>query len=118
MPKRKHTEVVKEKYGKDKERFMVVDLPAKEKKPQPEQPNLFGDQDFVFNALQEEISGVHSDIERAVDYIDKKKELLQDLRRRKQQLDKAALIVRKSRQLVKKRKKDPALQPKKEYETF
>lgn len=28
------------------------------------QPNLFGDQDFVFSTIQEEISGIHSEIER------------------------------------------------------
>lgn len=71
------------------------------------QSNLFGDQDFVFNALQEEISGIHSDIERTNDSIDKKKKLLEDLRRRKAQLDKAALIITKSKHLVKDKKPDP-----------
>ena len=71
------------------------------------QPNLFGDQNFVFNALQEEISGIHSDIERTNDSIDKKKKLLEDLSRRKQQLDKAALIITKSKHLVKAKKPDP-----------
>lgn len=94
MPKRKHTEVIKEKYGDDPEKFG-------KKKPQPDQPNLFGDQDFVFSALQEEISGIHSDIERAIESIDKKKEALQDLKRRKQQLDKAAVIIKKSKHLLK-----------------
>ena len=71
------------------------------------QSNLFGDQDFVFNALQEEISGIHSDIERTNDSIDKKKKLLEDLKRRKQQLDKAAVIITKSKHLVKEKKPDP-----------
>ncbi len=71
------------------------------------QSNLFGDQDFVFNALQEEISGIHSDIERTNDSIDKKKKLLEDLKRRKGQLDKAALIITKSKHLVKDKKPDP-----------
>ena len=73
----------------------------------PDQPNLFGDQNFVFNALQEEISGIHSDIERTNDSIDKKKKLLEDLKRRKGQLDKAALIITKSKHLSKEKKPDP-----------
>jgi len=100
MPKRKHTDVVKEKYGKDRERFVLKE----KKKPQPEQPNLFGDQDFVFSTIQEEISGIHSMIERTMESIDKKKEFLEDLKRRKQQLDKAAAIVRKAKMLAKKKK--------------
>lgn len=106
MPKpKKHTEVIKEKYGDEQKKDLM-----------PEQPNLFGDQDFVFNAIQEEISGIHSDIERAIDYIDKKRDALADLRRRKNQLDNAALIIRKSKHLLKKKEKNPAFQPKKEEE--
>ena len=71
------------------------------------QPNLFGDQDFVFSTIQEEISGIHSEIERTQEAIEKKKELLRDLNRRKQQLDKAALIITKSKHLVKAKKPDP-----------
>ena len=72
-----------------------------------EQPNLFGDQDFVFSTIQEEISGIHSEIERTQESIEKKKELLKDLNRRKQQLDKAALIITKSKHLAKEKKPDP-----------
>ena len=72
-----------------------------------EQPNLFGDQDFVFSALQEEISGIFSEIERTQEAIEKKKDLLKELNRRKQQLDKAALIITKSKHLVKPKKPDP-----------
>jgi hypothetical protein len=72
------------------------------------QANLFGDQDFVFNALQEEISGIHSDIERTLELIEKKKELLGDLKRRKQQLDKAAVMVKDAKHFLKKEEKpDP-----------
>lgn len=77
------------------------------KKDKPDQPNLFGDQDFVFSTLQEEISGIYSEIERAQESIEKKKELLKDLNRRKQQLDKAALIITKSKHLIKDKKPDP-----------
>lgn len=71
------------------------------------QPNLFGDQDFVFSAIQEEISGIHVEIERAQESIEKKKDLPKDLNRRKQQLDKAAVIITKSKHLVKAKKPDP-----------
>lgn len=79
---------------------------AKKDETKQGQPNLFGEQDFVFNALQEEISGIHATIERTAEAIDKKKELLEDLKSRKTKLDTAAKIVRESKHLLKKEEKE------------
>ena len=61
----------------------------------PGQPNLFGDQDFVFNVLQTELTDISAEIEKTQEAIERKKEKLEKLRERKQEVDKAADIVAK-----------------------
>jgi len=94
--KKEKTKILKEKYAGS----------FGGKRDKPDQPNLFGDQDFVFSALQEELSVIHSMIERTIESIDKKKELLDDLKRRKQQLDKAAVMVKDAKHFLKEKKKE------------
>jgi bisphosphoglycerate-independent phosphoglycerate mutase (AlkP superfamily) len=58
-----------------------------------EQPNLFGDQDFVFNVLQTEITGIREQIEAAEKSIERKETLIEALEARKQEVEKAAKII-------------------------
>lgn len=69
----------------------------KAKEKAVDQPNLFGEQDQVYNTIQEEISIVVDAIKGCHDAIEKKKEQLEDLEKRKWKLDKAAVTVAKLR---------------------
>ena len=100
MPKpKKHTDVVKEKYGRS--------IKDKDSKKKPDQPNLFGEQEQVYNVIQEEISILVAGIVSAQEAISKKEDQVKDLMERKQKLEKAALTVAKLRdaKLEKKGKK-------------
>lgn len=61
------------------------------------QPNLFGEQDAVYNTIQEEISIVADLIKGCQDSIEKKEEQVTDLQERKRKLDLAAATVAKIR---------------------
>ena len=90
MPKpKKHTEVVKEKYGGS--------FVGKNPKKKDDQPNLFGEQDQVYNTIQEAISTATADIVAAQEAISKKEEQVAALMEWKQKLEKAALTVAKLR---------------------
>lgn len=71
----------------------------------PEQPNLFGEADQLYNTIQEEISIVVAMIETTQEAISKKEDLLADLKERKQKLDKAAATAVKVRDKELKEKK-------------
>lgn len=66
--------------------------PKKEKKKM-EQPNLFGDQDFVFNVLQTELSDITDEMVKTREAISKKEEKLEKLQDRKEEVEKATKIV-------------------------
>ena len=70
-----------------------------------EQPNLFGDQDFVFNVLQTELTDIDDEMVKTREAIDRKKEKLEKLQERKQEVNKAADIVANQRKEVKKKVK-------------
>lgn len=74
----------------------------KKEKKKPEQPNLFGDQDFVFNVLQTELSDITEEIVRTQDAIEKKEEKLEKLRDRKEEVEKATKIVAGQKKKLKK----------------
>lgn len=67
------------------------------KKSAADQPNLFGEQDQVYNTIQEEITIVVEAIEGCQSTIIKKEEQITALERRKERLDKAAETVAKIR---------------------
>lgn len=69
----------------------------KEPKKKPDQPNLFGEQDQVYNTIQEEISIIVAGIVSAQEAISKKEDQVADLMERKQKLEKAAITVAKLR---------------------
>ncbi len=71
--------------------------PAKEKKPQAAQPNLFGEQDAAYNTIQEEITIVADEMQGCRDAIEKKEDRLTHLIGRKGKLDRAAETVAKLR---------------------
>ncbi len=81
---------------------------AKDKAKTADQPNLFGEQDQVYNAIQEEISIVVDAIKGCQDTISKKEEQAVDLQKRKDSLEKAAATVAKyrDRALLNKGKKE------------
>ncbi|GAI33733.1 unnamed protein product [marine sediment metagenome] len=85
----------KEETKKDIEEFIAG------RKSKPEQSDLFGDQDFVYNVLQTELSDISDEIEKTQEAIGKKKEKLEKLRNRKQEVDKAAGIVANQKKEVK-----------------
>ena len=68
----------------------------KEKK-KSEQPNLFGDQDFIFNVLHTELSDINAEIGRNQEGIRKKEERIQSLEDRKAEVNKAIEIVKKQK---------------------
>lgn len=80
--------------------------PAKEKDPKkkPDQPNLFGEQDEVYNTIQEEITIVADAIQGCHDAIGKKEDQLDDLQKRSQKLHAAAATVAKLRDAGPKKK--------------
>ena len=85
---------------------MAKQTPLREE-AKPDQPNLFGDQDFVFNVLQTELSDVVDEIEKTQEAIDRKEEKLEKLRERKQEVHKAANIVaNQKKELEKKARKE------------
>lgn len=63
----------------------------------PEQPNLFGDQDFIFNVLHTEHSDINAEIERNQETIRKKKEKILYLEDKKAEVDKAIKIVKRQK---------------------
>lgn len=62
-----------------------------------DQPNLFGEQDEVYNTIQEEITIVADAIKGCQDAIEKKEDQLTELFGRKGKLDRAAATVAKIR---------------------
>jgi len=62
-----------------------------------DQPNLFGEQDQVYNTIQEEITIVIALAEACEETISKKEDQLEELWKRKRKLDKAAATVAKLR---------------------
>ena len=79
-------------------------IKAKEKAA--DQPNLFGEQDQVYNTIQEEISIVVDAIQSCQDSIEKKEDQLTELIGRKGKLDRAAETVAKLRDKTLKKKKN------------
>lgn len=86
------------------------DLKAKgllKDKPKAEQQTLFGETDFVFNALHSELTEVNVDIANTQSSIEKKEKMLGELEERQGKLNRALGIVRKQRNELKP-KKEPA----------
>lgn len=79
---------------------------VKDPKKKPDQPNLFGEQDQVYNTIQEEISIIVTQISAGYEAISKKEDQVTDLVERKQKLDKAALTVAKLRDAELKKEKE------------
>ncbi len=77
---------------------------AKDPKKKPDQPNLFGEQDQVYNTIQEEISIIVAAIVAGQEAISKKEDQIADLQERKQRLEKAAGTVAKLRDAKLKKK--------------
>jgi len=97
----KQTELKEEVKKEFEKRGMLAE------KKKPEQPNLFGDQDFVYNVLETDLTDINSSIVRAQDAIDKKKIEIDELQDRKSEVIKAIKIVRKQKkELEKKVKKE------------
>ena len=97
--KKEKTKILKERYagsftGKKSKVLVTLDT-AKEKKP--DQPNLFGEQDQVYNTIQEAISTATAAIVSGQEAISKKEDQVADLMEWKQKLEKAALTVAKRR---------------------
>jgi len=69
-----------------------------------DQPNLFGEQDQVYNTIQEEISIIVATMVAGQEAISKKEDQLADLSERKQKLEKAAVTVAKLRDAKLKKK--------------
>lgn len=90
---------LKEEAKRDIEKFIAS------RKSKSEQPNLFGDQDFVYNVLQTELSDIDDEIERTQESIDKKEEKLEKLRERKQEVSKATKIVANQKKELKEKAK-------------
>lgn len=76
----------------------------KTKKKAADQPNLFGEQDEVYNTIQEEITIVADAIQGCHDAIEKKEDQLGDLQKRSQKLHTAAATVAKIRDAGPKKK--------------
>lgn len=89
----------KEETKRDIEKFISS------RKSRPQQPNLFGDQDFVFNVLQTELTDIDDEMVKTREAIDRKKEKLEKLQERKQEVNKAADIVANQRKELKKKVK-------------
>lgn len=97
--KKEKVKILKEKYagsftGKRSKILVTLDT-AKEKKP--DQPNLFGEQDQVYNTIQEALSTATADIASAQEAISKKEDQIVVLMEWKQKLEKSALTVAKLR---------------------
>lgn len=67
----------------------------------PDQQSLFGDQDHVFNVLHTRSSDIKDEIEKAFEVIDKKEEVIKDLKKDLKETQKAIDIVAKQRDKVK-----------------
>lgn len=111
--KKEKTKILKERYagsftGKKSKVLVTLDT-AKEKKPQQEQKNLFGDKDQLYNTLQEEISIVVAMIQVNHESIDKKKEQNVGLQKRKDNLERAARTAAKMRDEELSKKKEEKL---------
>jgi len=78
----------------------------KQKKQKSEQSSLFGDQDFVYNVLQTDLTDIDSLIESAQKAIEKKKSQIEELRERKQEVEKAVVIVERQKKEAKKKSKE------------
>ncbi len=92
---------LKEEVKKDIEKFTAG------RKSKPEQPNLFGDQDFVFNVLQTELTDIDDEMVKTREAIEKKEEKLEKLHVWKEEVSKAAEIVaNRKKELKKKTKKE------------
>jgi hypothetical protein len=99
--KKERKEIIKEEYaklhkGKIKSELVKIEE-AKDPKKKPDQPNLFGEQDEVYNTIQEEITIVADAIQGCHDAIGKKEDQLEDLQKRSQKLHTAAATVAKIR---------------------
>jgi len=134
--KKEKTKILKEKYAgsykgtrnegeaklekaKDpKEKFkradkLPLEVSKRSDKPTPppppkkgDQPNLFGEQDQVYNTIQEEISIIVAAIVAGQEAISKKEDQIADLMERKQKLEKAAVTVAKLRDSKLEKKKE------------
>jgi len=87
--KKEKTKILKEKHADSFE--------GKKTKKKDDQPNLFGEQDQVYNTIQEEISIIVAAIVSGQEAISKKEDQIADLMERKQKLEKAAITVAKIR---------------------
>lgn len=86
----------------------MIEIPKKKKEEKDqEQQTLFGETEFVFNALHTELTEVNVDIANTQSSIEKKEKLLGELGERQDKLNKALGIVRKQRNELKP-KKEPA----------
>jgi len=110
--KKEKREILEKKYagsfkGTKNEGEAKLEEAKDPKKKKPDQPNLFGEQDQVYNTIQEEISIIVAAIVSGQEAISKKEDQIADLMERKQKLEKAALTVAKLRDSkLKKREKE------------
>lgn len=107
--KKEKREILKKKYtgsfkGTKNEGEEKLEEAKDPKKKKPDQPNLFGEQDQVYNTIQEEISIVVAAIEAGNEAISKKEDQVADLMERKRKLDLAAVTVAKLRDAKLKKK--------------
>ena len=78
---------------------------AKTRKSPAKQPNLFGDADEVFNALETERTYIVAEIKDCFKAIDRKKAVIRILDGRKTKLDGALKIAKKQRDSLDEEKK-------------
>ena len=102
-----------EEKKKGKETFTRINdntvLGYKDIKKKPEQTNLFGEKDQLYNTIQEEISIVVDMIKGCQDAIDKKEEQISTLQKRKNNLERAAKTAAKLRDEELSKKKEEKL---------
>lgn len=92
---------------KTKEDAAPVKVSAKpsEKKSPAKQPNLFGEADEIFNALETERLHLVDEIKDCYKAIDRKKAVIRVLDDRKRKLDSALVIAKKQRDALTPEKK-------------
>lgn len=67
-----------------------------------EQSNLFGDQDFVYNVIHAQITGVREDIEKTRESINRKEQKIEALDAQLGELEKAAKIIAEQKKAMEK----------------
>lgn len=110
--KKEKREILKKKYAGSYKGTRNEGEQKLEKAKKPDQPNLFGEQDQVYNTIQEAISTATADIVSAQETISKKEDQVADLMEWKQKLEKAALTVAKLRDAKLDKKKGKEAQEK------